>query len=368
MYKQLLEQLLRGGLVVLICITLYFLARFSIGYIYPFLIAFFIAALLNPTVTYIENHLNFPRTLATLTVIISIFLTFIGLLILMITEIIQGTSYITERLPKYLHSFTEISERILAEHVLPFYQKVASFFKSLDPSHQSTIQENIMQFLENIANTITQLIQSALLEIPTIVGFLPDSLTLLIFIILATFIITNDWYNLTEKLKVFLPQNILVFIYDFQKGIKKAFSGYLKAQLILILISATIIFVGLLILGIKHALTIAVLAALVDLLPFIGTGLLFIPWIMYSFITADFTMTIGVSVLYMTVIVVRQMIEPKIISASIGVNPLMSLIILFVALQLWGIIGVLLAPFILITLFVLYESRVFIKLVNFIKG
>src|SRR5699024_11493170 len=65
--------------------------------------------------------------------------------------------------------------------------------------------------------------------------------------------------------------------------LKKALSGFFKAQLILITITAGSIYIGLLIVGIDHALTIALLAAGVDLLPYIGTGIIFIPWIIYLF-------------------------------------------------------------------------------------
>ncbi|WP_047981613.1 sporulation integral membrane protein YtvI [Ornithinibacillus contaminans] len=368
MYKLLFERILRGVMVVALIIVAYYIIQFSFLYIYPFLLSFLLAAWLNPSVSYLQNRWKIPRGFATIIVILTIFLLVIGLIILLITEIVQGSNYLAERIPVYFDSFVKVAELILVEHILPLYETLTSYFQALDTSHQATILENFKQFLETISSSVRNFIQSLVFRIPSIVGFFPGALTTMIFILLATFMMTNDWDYITKRLKRFVPETVLFYFDDFRKGIKQGFSGYVKAQLILIFITAFIILVGLLILGINHALTIALISAIVDLLPFIGTGIIFVPWIVYAFITANYSLTIGITCLYMTVIIVRQLIEPKIISANIGINPLVSLMILFISLQLWGIIGVIFAPFILISCYVLFRSGILLKILQFIKG
>ncbi|WP_010099133.1 sporulation integral membrane protein YtvI [Ornithinibacillus scapharcae] len=368
MYKQLLHPTIRVLLLLFLSVILFLLIKYTIGYIYPFLIAFLLAALLNPAVTYVVEKWKVPRTFATFMVIIAIFLVFFGILFILISEIIRGTGILMDKLPHYYYSFIRLMEGIFNEHILPFYQSITSYFQSLDPSHQETIQENVKNFLENLANSGTSFIQSTIIQLPEVVGMFPGSITIVIFIVLATFMMVNDWPNLTDKFKAILPENVQRFIHEIQKGIKKAFSGYIKAQFILIFISAGIIFIGLLILGIEHALTISALVALVDFLPVFGTGLIFFPWILYTFITGNYSLTIGLSILYMSVVIVRQLIEPKILSASIGINPLISLIILLLPFRFGGIAGVLFAPGILILVYVLFQSEIIKKLYHFIKG
>lgn len=368
MYKQFIDPIIRIFVLLLIVTIAFFLAKFTIVYVYPFIIAFFIAALLNPSVSYLELNWKIPRTMATIIVICVIFLMFFGIVIFLINEIIQGMSSLLTKLPDYFQSFMKMIEAILNEHIIPIYQKIVTLFKSLDTSQQTAIQENLENFLHKLGNTGTNIIQTSIAQLPEIVGFFPSSITIFIFILLATFMITKDWHYLTEKLQHVLPKNILAFISDLHKGTKKAFTGYLRAQFILIFVSAVLIYIGLVIFKVEHALTIAAIAALVDFLPVIGTGIIFVPWMIYTFITGDFSLTIGLSLLYMVVIVVRQMIEPKILSASIGINPLASLVILFVTIQLWGIAGVVIAPIILISVYVLFQSGIFIKIFQFIKG
>src|SRR5699024_2382497 len=135
-------------------------------------------------------------------------------------------------------------------------------------------------------------------------------------------------------------------------------AGYLKGEIKLIVISAAIVYAGLLVLQMDHALTITVLAAFIDLFPFIGTGMLFIPWILYMFMTADYRMTIGLCVLYIIVVIQRQLLEPKIRSTSVGLHPLTALFVLFVCLQVSGVFGLFISPIVLILIGTLYKTGV----------
>ncbi|GGA81929.1 sporulation integral membrane protein YtvI [Ornithinibacillus halotolerans] len=366
MYKQYIDPFIRLLILCMLLLVIFVCFKLSIGYIFPFLIAFFIAAVLNTPVTYIEKQWKVPRPLATLSVIVTIFLIFVGLIFIVITEIIQGTAYIMEKFQAFIIHFFRVVENVFIEIIIPFYHKLASFFNQLDDTHQQTIQDNLQKFLNEIGTSFTKLIQSLIIQLPEFVGFFPGSLTIIIFILIATFLMVNDWQNIIKKLMDILPGNILSIVRDVQSGIKKGIIGYIRAQIILIFISAVLIYVGLLIIGVDHALAIAAIAAVVDLLPLVGTGLIFIPWILYSFIISNYSLTIGLAILYIVVIVTRQIIEPKILSANIGINPLVSLIILFITIQLWGIAGVIFAPIILISILVLYQSGIFMKLVHFV--
>src|SRR5699024_6773123 len=115
----------------------------------------------------------------------------------------------------------------------------------------------------------------------------------------------------------------------------KSLFGYIKAQCILIAISAFISLVGLLFLGMNHAFTITLIIAFVDLLPIIGTGIIFIPWIGYLFFSGDYSLTIGLTFIYMAIILIRQILEPKILSVNVGVSPLIALLTLFISVQWW---------------------------------
>ena len=150
--------------------------------------------------------------------------------------------------------------------------------------------------------------------------------------------------------------------------LKRAFFGFIKAQLTLISITTIIILIGLLVLRVNYAITIALVTGLVDIIPYLGTGLIFVPWIIYEFITGDINLAIGLVVLYVIVLVQRQIMEPKVLSSNIGMDPLATLISLFVGFKLIGFLGLIVGPITLVILTTLQKANVFHDVWTFIKG
>ena len=133
----------------------------------------------------------------------------------------------------------------------------------------------------------------------------------------------------------------------------------MKAYSILISITAIITIVGLKILGISYIFTIGILVGILDILPILGPGTLFIPWIIWEIISGDTGFAVSLLVLYVIISVVRQFLEPKIIGDNIGLHPLATLISLYVGLQLGGIVGMIAGPVLLVIFIACYRVGVF---------
>lgn len=367
MYKPLFQQISRGLLVLFILMMGYFLTVLTFEYIFPFLIAVLLAMMLHPFVHFLER-LKIPRAIGTITVIIIIFIFIFGFLFLIITEIIQGTAFLAERIPTFFEKTVTTIDQWVADKLIPFYQSVSSYFHTLNESQQVAIQEYFQKLLNDIATNGAFLLQEFFLNFPNYIAVIPNSLSFIIFTILATFFITKDWNSIYYLLKKYSPLRLQLNVKDFFSHLKKAVSGYVKAQFLLVSISTVIILIGLLILQVQHALTITLLTVVFDILPFIGTGVIFVPWIIYCFFTGNYSMTIELTILYMFVILSRQLLEPKIISSSIGINPLVGLITIFVSFKFWGVLGILLAPIFIILLHVLLESGIMKQVWQFIRG
>lgn len=368
MYKHVLHQFLRGAIVIAIAISSYLLFTLSFGYVYPFFVAFMLSMFIQPIVSFLENRIKIPRSLATGGVIVLLLFFLFLASYLIISEFIQGTTYLAKQIPAHYQSMVTVLEKFLTETILPVYHKIVSLFQTFDPSQQAAVEESIQKLMNHLATTGVNLLQDFFIYIPSMLALVPNSVTVGAFILLATFFITNDWNFLKEKLTKVIPVRLNAYMNDIVTNFKIAFSGYIKAQFFLVFISATIIIIGLSILHIDHALTITLLTAIADFLPLIGTGIIFIPWIIYLFMAAQYPMTIGLCLLYMIVIITRQVIEPKILSSSIGVNPLLGLFILFISIQVWGIIGIIAAPLLLICINVLSRSGILFAIWMFIKG
>ena len=86
------------------------------------------------------------------------------------------------------------------------------------------------------------------------------------------------------------------------------------------------------------------MTALVDILPVLGTGTILIPWSVYLFFAGDIRTAVGLLILYAVISVLRQILEPKIVGAGIGMHPLLALVSMYVGLKAFGFFGMLLLP------------------------
>lgn len=352
------------GIVVLAFLAFFYLSKVT----YPFLIGLIIAFLINPVVNLFEKKARMPRTLAILLALIIVFALFAGLITLLIAEIVSGANYLAKVVPEHLDTLINYIEKIAAAQIIPFYNNLTSMFSKLDVGQQDTIMLNIQNVGKKIGSTVGTFIQNLFGNIPNILSWFPNAATVLIFSLLATFFISKDWQKLGGFGERLLPERAKASGRTVFTDLKKALFGFIRAQLTLISITAVIILIGLLILRVDYAITIALIAGIVDILPYLGTGVVFVPWIIYEIIAGDMGMGIGLGVLYLIVLVQRQIMEPKILSSNIGLDPLATLIALFVGFKTIGFLGLIVGPVTLVVITTLYRANVFRDIWAYIKG
>jgi sporulation integral membrane protein YtvI len=350
--------------IVLLFIGLFYISKFT----YPFIIGLGIAFLVNPLVDFFQYKARMPRTLAVLITLTLFFAIFAGLITLLVAELVSGADYLAEVVPHQLNTLISYIEHFVAAQIIPFYNQLTSLFNNLDSGQQDTILNNIKNVGSTIGATVGDFIQRFFRYIPTIISWFPNAATVIIFSLLATFFISKDYYRLMGRGGSLLPNKARTSSKTVLVDLKKAFFGFIKAQLTLISITTIIILIGLLILRVDYAITIALVTGLVDILPYLGTGLIFVPWIIYEIVTGQPNMAIGLGVLYIIVLVQRQIMEPKVLSSNIGLDPLATLVALFVGFKLIGFLGLIVGPVALVVITTLHKSGVFRDLWSFIKG
>lgn len=133
-------------------------------------------------------------------------------------------------------------------------------------------------------------------------------------------------------------------INDTEKGIK----GYIKAQVKLMFITFIIMSIGLTIIDVPYAILISLGIAILDIIPVLGAGLVMIPWSIISFIAGQNKMGINLSIIYIVLLILRQIIEPKIVGKEIGLRPLYTFGATILGAAILGPLGVILGPIIAI--------------------
>src|SRR5690625_3046064 len=121
----------------------YFLLKLTFMYVYPFIIGSMFALMIIPLVNRLETIMRLPRTLATLAVIGGILIIFISSLVLITTEIFNGTLYLADSIPRHFQSFVSMFDTFINTKLIPLYEKIASLFYSLSPTHRATLTEYI---------------------------------------------------------------------------------------------------------------------------------------------------------------------------------------------------------------------------------
>ncbi|MFS0636386.1 sporulation integral membrane protein YtvI [Mesobacillus foraminis] len=353
--------------IAVICasvLLVYYMSKIT----YPFIIGLIIAFFMNPLVDLFEKKARMPRGLAVLISLILIFALFTGLITLLIAEIVSGAEYLAKVVPRHLETLINFLELFFAGQIIPLYNQVAGLFKNLDAGQQDTIMENIQNVGSQVGTTAGNFIQNFFEKIPTILGWFPNAATVVIFSLLGTFFISKDWYRLTSIGTRLLPNKAKKSGRTVFTDLKKALFGFVKAQATLVSITTVIILIGLLILKVDYAITIALVTGIVDVIPYLGTGAVFVPWIIFEAVAGDMSRAVGLGVLYIVVLVQRQVMEPKILSSNIGLDPLATLISLFAGFKLLGFLGLIAGPVALVIINTLYRANVFLDLWLFIKG
>lgn len=360
--------ILRFLFIVTAVIVTLTLVLFIAKYTYPFLIGLAIAYMINPLVNFIESKTKLPRGFSVLFSLVGIFALFAGLITWLIVELVSGAEYLARVVPNHFNTVIIYIENFITTQVVPLYNQMSNLLSSLDEAQQQTIITNIENYGKNLAGSVGHFVQALLGKIPLLISWLPNTATLLVFSLLGTFFISKDWNHLANISNKIIPHKAKTSSQTVFIDLKKALVGFIKAQATLISISTVITLIGLIILRIDHAVTIALLIGVLDILPYLGTGLVFVPWVVYEALAGDMSLAIGIGVIYTVVIVQRQIMEPKILSANIGVDPLSTLIALFAGFKLFGFLGLIIGPVSLVLITTLYRANVFHEAWGYIKG
>src|SRR5699024_10236887 len=167
-------------------------------------------------------------------------------------------------------------------------------------------------------------------------------------------------------IKKWTPIQSKSYILDFVSYCKHSIVGLLKAHLLLAFITSLIAFIGILILNINHTLLLTFIIFIVDLIPYIGIGILFLPWILFLFLNADYVLAIQLASLYILIVIIRHFLEPKLIATHLRIDPLIALLILLITYQHFGVFSLVITPCLLVIISAFYYVIIFLTLKTYI--
>ncbi len=321
-------------LIVAAGILIYFLLKYAFFLIFPIFLAFLFSEGIRKSLQRL-TPLS-PVTKRILTVLV--LLIFFSLLSLI-------TVLFAERVIHYTTSFASFLSKNM-ENIARFCKdKAVLLEETLSRFLRTDIQSRFTLYLPDIFG---KFLQRIIEYVPGWVGsfaaFIPRFFISSIIFLVSCYYFSCDW----TKISNFLTKKISKEKADLITRLKKQFfvslTGFIKAYLLLFLLSFSQLFLGLVLLRVHDAFGIAFSIAIIDLLPVLGCGTVLVPWSLILFLTGKTGMGIGILALYLIILVVRQLAEPKIVGSSIGLHPLISLLLVIIGLRFFGFCGMVLFP------------------------
>lgn len=338
------------GVLLLSILGVYLGFKLAIFYM-PFLIAFIISLILEPIIKFIMKKTKLKRKTSSIIVFVIAIAIIIGLLAWGITSLISETSNMLTNLNVYFDNAYQIVQNAISN---------IDFSKIQIPENvMNTIQSSAMDFL----GTITNWAKNALTGVMGFITSIPTIGIYVVITLLSLYFICVDKIYMLDQLEHHLPETWVKKIGVHLKGITKTLGGYLKAEVILVIISFFISLVGLYIFhfmgwNVQYPLIAALIIGFIDALPIFGSGTVMLPWAVVLAFTGDIRLGIAIFILWVIMSVVRQLIEPRIVSGQIGIHPIFTLIAMYTGFKFIGVIGMLLGPIILIILKNIYGTLI----------
>ena len=178
----------------------------------------------------------------------------------------------------------------------------------------------------------------------------PSAILFLVLTLIATVYFSLDLEGVFEWTRRILPPAACEWLKRFKDSFFSVIIRYIKSYLLLMLITFSVILVGLVILAREYALLLALVIAFLDLLPVIGVGTILIPWGIFELTLGDAAVGVGLIILFIFHELVRQLAEPRILGKSLGVHPILTLMLFYFGYSLFGFIGILLVPIVSVVL------------------
>lgn len=320
-------------IIVVVTVVAGVLLTFKLAFfLMPFLIAFALSSLMEPVIRFLTKKIHFKRGAAAPIVLLLILGSIVTLVVLAILKLIKEFKDLLIIAP-------ELLSNLYAETMI-LVQQGSEYIKWMPVELIENLRSAFMNLTATVTGFSATVVKGAFLTAIS----LPEILIFTLITILATFFLSKDRDRIAAVFVRHLPESWLHRVLGIKKDLFNALFGYLRAALIMMSITFTEVFIGLSIIGIDYVLLMAFLIALIDALPVLGAGSVLIPWSVYSFLTGDVRMGISTLVLYLVVLIVRQVIEPKVVGHQIGVYPLMTLLAMYTGLRLIGFAGLILGP------------------------
>lgn len=319
--------------LVLLLLAVWLAVRYLFAIALPFLLGWMVAALAEPGVEFLQRRFRFRRGAASAVAVTLALVMLVTVLWLVLALGYRELANLAVRLPEAARAVTEGAEQIKGL-VLRWVAKAPD---GLAPA----LEQAVTGLFAGGSTLISELVSGLLGVAGKLVSGLSGGLLTLGIGVLSAYMISAQLPALKKRVANFSWRKKLEPI---KKKLKEVLGGWLKAQLKLMAVTFGIVTAGFLLLRVEGAVLWAALTAVVDAIPVLGTGTVLIPWAVVYLFQGQTVRAIGMAGIYLTAMLTRSALEPRLVGRQLGINPLVTLVALYAGARLWGVGGMIISP------------------------
>lgn len=317
----------------------------------PFVAGWIIALIAGPLVRFFEEKIKLKRKTGSAFVIIVIIALVVLIIYLVCAQLFQQASGLVKALPEMLEGMEMDLESI--------GEKLNALLAKLPGDIRLDFSNGKLQLDSYVGDLLERLGSPTIEAAGNFAKLLPGIFIGLIMSLLSAYFFVAERHQLNGWFREHVPASVQMRYRIIRRSLGKSVGGYFKAQLKIEVWMYFLLLIGLGILRVNYFGLIALGIAILDFLPFLGTGTVLIPWAVIRILTAQYKTAIGLLVIWGVGQLARQLIQPKIVGDSIGVPPLPTLFLLYIGYKLGGVLGMILAVPLGLLAYSLYEEGAF---------
>lgn len=298
----------------------------------PIIVAFVIAWMLHGPIDWLTEKIHIKKSIVALFVVILFYL-IIGLLLVRLS---MGAFVL---LQNFFQDVPNIYNEKVAPIVNSFFVWFENVWETIDPVLLGGIEKGANDIRNSLGGLVTNISSGAISWISGKALSVPGIVMKVFITLIVTVFVTMDFPAIINFLARQIPEKNKNYFREIRDYTGGTLLKCIKSYMLIMLLTFSELIIGFTILGIKNAPVLAAIIAVIDILPILGTGGVLIPWAIISLITREIRLGIGIAVLYIVVLVIRNIVEPKIVGSQVGLHPVITLASMFTGLHFFGLLG-----------------------------
>ena len=324
---------LKNNLIFFIIYSLLFLFICkTFGYIAPFFIGGLLAFIINPISQKLEKKLKINKGISTL------FLSILGVAFVIFLAswlVFKGS----QELVVFLNNIDSNSYTYLNDVINNWMNNVTNYIDYIEGLSNDSI--NVHELVSKYGDNLASLAKSLLSKTIDIATSIPTIMLIILTLFMSTYFIAKDFDKIGESFLSVFTDETRIKVRRIKTGVVSSIKGYVKAYAILMSMTFIVIWLSFSLFKIPYGLPLGIIGALLDLIPFLGIIVIFVPVIVYYFIMDNYFVSIGITIVFILLSIVRQILEPKLVAENVGISPLLTIAAIFIGIQVKGFIGIL---------------------------